>query len=122
MQELDFDFKPVDGIKTFQSQCSHVTTWLRTHSRFVTGFEMEKKSPKTKAEIIEVLNDFFEQLLAFLKNATEEQLSEKVKVFYGNVSKAFIIQTMDNHLSHHRGQMILYLRLKGIKPPSYVGW
>lgn len=29
---------------------------------------------------------------------------------------------MDNHLAHHRGQMIIYLRLQGIKPPAYTGW
>lgn len=122
MPEADFDFKPTEEVKAFRSQCSHITTWLRTHSRFVTELEMEKQRPKTKAEIQASLNDFFEQFLAFLKETTEEDLAQKVKVFYGTVSKTFILQTMDNHLSHHRGQMIMYLRLKGIKPPSYVGW
>ena len=122
MPEDDFGYKPVDGIKTFQSQCSHITIWLRTHSRFVTEVEMEKLSLKDKATIKMGLNDFFDRFIDFLQNTTEEELSRKVKVFYGLVSKNFILQTMDNHLSHHRGQMVLYLRLKGEKPPSYVGW
>lgn len=122
MPEENFDFKPIDGVKSFLSQCAHITTWLRTHSRFVTGQEMEKLRPKSKAEILEGLNDFFEKFNDFLKEATEADLAEKNKVFYGNVSKAFITQTMDNHLSHHRGQIILYLRLKGINPPAYIGW
>lgn len=122
MPEANFDFKPTPEVKSFLSQCSHVTTWLRTHSRFVTESEMEKQKFKTKTEIKSGLDDFFNQFLEFLKNTTEENLEQKVKVFYGNVSKAFIIKTMDNHLSHHRGQMILYLRLKNVKPPSYIGW
>ena len=41
MPESDFDFKPIPEVKSFFSQCSHITTWLRTHSRFVTAIEME---------------------------------------------------------------------------------
>ena len=122
MPEEDFNFKPTPEVKSFLSQCSHVTTWLRTHSRFVTEIEMKKLKFKTKAEVKAGLDDFFNQFMAFLKNTTKENLAEKTKVFYGNTSKRFIIETMDNHLSHHRGQMIIYLRLKGIKPPSYIGW
>ena len=122
MPESDFDFKPVDEVKSFHSQCSHITTWLRTHSRFVTEIELKKLKFKTKEELTLGLTDFFNQLLSFLEGTSTENLEEKVKVFYGNVSKVFILQTMDNHLSHHRGQMVLYLRLKGLKPPAYVGW
>jgi len=122
MPGSSFDFKPTIEIKSFLLQCSHITTWLRTHSRFVTEQEMEKLKFKTKEDIIAGLDDFFNQFLDFLTNTTEENLAKKTKVFYGNVSKKFIIETIDNHLSHHRGQMIIYLRLKGIKPPSYIGW
>ncbi len=122
MPEDQFDFKPTSEAKSFRLQCSHITTWLRTHSRFVTETEMEKLKFKTKAEVKAGLEDFFNQFLAFLENTTTVDLSQKVKVFYGQVSKNFIIETMDNHLSHHRGQLIVYLRLQGIKPPAYVGW
>jgi uncharacterized damage-inducible protein DinB len=29
---------------------------------------------------------------------------------------------MHDHHTHHRGQIIVYLRLNGLKPPKYVGW
>lgn len=116
------EFKPVSGVKTYLSQLSHITTWLRTHSRFVTGKEMEKTRIRTKEDVVQYLEDFFDQLYAFLETATIEDLDEIVDVWYGNVSKTFILQTMDNHLSHHRGQLVIYLRMLGVKPPSYVGW
>lgn len=122
MPESEFDFKPVIGVKSFLSQCAHITTWLRTHSRFVTAFEMEKLKLKSKEEVLHGLNDFFEQFLTYLHDTTEEALAQDVKVFYGTVSKYHILQTMDNHLSHHRGQIVIYLRMKDIKLPSYVGW
>jgi len=52
MPEEQFDFKPVDGVKSFKSQASHITTWLRTHSKNVTGQEMPKPNTKTKEAII----------------------------------------------------------------------
>jgi len=118
----DGDFKPTPAVKSFLSQCSHITTWLRTHSRFVMGKKMEKAKVKSIADATLALDEFFEELIHYLERSSREDLEAKVKVFYGNVSKLFILQTMDNHLSHHRGQMVIYLRLKGVKPASYVGW
>ncbi|NRB48014.1 MAG: hypothetical protein HRU41_10110 [Saprospiraceae bacterium] len=62
MPEDNFNFKPIDGIKTFQSQCSHITTWLRTHSRFVTGEELPKINPKNKQETFQLHIPFHKQL------------------------------------------------------------
>lgn len=115
-------FKPVEGTKTYQSQLSHITTWLRTHSRFVTGKELEKPSTKSKEDILHYLSDFFDVLLAYLEETNDEDLNEIIDVWYGKVSKEAILLTMDNHLSHHRGQLVIYLRLMGLKPPSYIGW
>ncbi|MEO1713702.1 MAG: DinB family protein, partial [Bacteroidota bacterium] len=106
----------------YQSQLSHLTTWLRTHSRFVTGITLEKPKTKTKADIQHYLTDFFDRLITFLEETDERALSEIVDVWYGNVSKASILSTMDTHLSHHRGQLVVYLRLLGHKPPSFIGW
>jgi len=29
---------------------------------------------------------------------------------------------LNDHQTHHRGQLVVYLRLNGIKPPAYIGW
>ena len=122
MPEELFSIKPAEGMKTYQSQLSHITTWLRTHSRFVTDHTFEKVQIKTKADIIQSLEEFFQFITEFLEKVAEESLEEIQELWYGKVSKHFILQVMDNHLSHHRGQMIVYLRLQGITPPSYIGW
>lgn len=117
-----WDLKPAEGTKTLLGQSSHVVGWLRTHSRFVTGREMKKMPLKTPEEVLAALRDFTEQLLAYLKTASAEELAEPVKVFYGKRSREFVLAVMDNHLAHHRGQMIVYLRLLGVVPPGYRGW
>jgi len=83
---------------------------------------MPKPSIKTKQEILFHLTDFFDTLLAYLKTEDAAALEEISPVFYGKRSREFILQVMDNHLSHHRGQMVVYLRMCGVVPPAYRGW
>ena len=120
--EENLSFKLIEGTKSYQSQLSHLTTWMRTHSRFVTGKELEKPKTKTKEEILLYFGEFFDEILKFLEKTNQEELSEIVEMWYGKVSKESILMTMDNHLSHHRGQLVVYSRLLGTKPPSYIGW
>ncbi len=122
MPDETFDFKPAEGMKTFKSQASHIATWLRTNFRHLQGAELEKAPTKSKEEISLALQSFFDALLDYLQQAPPEELATPVKMWYGKVSKESLLSTMDNHLSHHRGQMVVYLRLQGIQPPSYIGW
>lgn len=122
MPDEIFDFKPTPEMKSYKSQLSHITTWLRTHSRFVTDVEFEKVKLTSKELINKALEDFFDVFIERLDNLDEDNLKELVDVWYGKTTKYQIANIMDNHLSHHRGQMAVYLRLKNIKPPSYLGW
>ena len=49
-------------------------------------------------------------------------LEEEVKFFAGPMNKRQIVALLHDHMTHHRGQLMVYLRLKGIKPPQYRGW
>lgn len=122
INEEQLSYTPSEKGKTYQSQLSHITTWMRTNSRHITGIELPKSKTKTKNDIKFYLNDFFDIILEFLRNTTQEELAEEIEMWYGTVTKESILLTMDNHLSHHRGQLIVYLRLLGITPPSYIGW
>ena len=122
MPESQLALKPADGVKAFASQGAHILTWLRTHSRFVTGETLEKASAKTRDEQLAALDDLAARLDAYLADVTPEALAEEVKVFYGKRSRASVLATMENHLAHHRGQMVTYLRVAGVAPPGYVGW
>ncbi|GAA0873374.1 hypothetical protein GCM10009117_25210 [Gangjinia marincola] len=133
----DFDFKPSSEVKSYKSQLSHITSWLRTHSRFVTDNAFAKSSLRdsrptgersgkaklTSKDLIRTaLEEFFDAFLEKLEQMTDEQLNETVDVWYGKRTRYEIANVMDNHLSHHRGQLVVYLRLKNVKPPSYLGW
>jgi uncharacterized damage-inducible protein DinB len=38
------------------------------------------------------------------------------------MNKLQILNLLNDHQTHHRAQLIVYLRINGIKPPDYVGW
>ncbi len=122
MPEEDFDYKPISTVKSYQSQLSHITSWLHTHSRFVTDDTFAKAKLTSKDLIKTALEDFFDTFIEQLEQMTDEKLNETVDVWYGKRRRYEIANVIVNHLSHHRGQMVVYLRLRNVKPPSYLGW
>ncbi|MEM6517680.1 MAG: DinB family protein, partial [Bacteroidota bacterium] len=40
----------------------------------------------------------------------------------GQASVFKIMNFTIDHVTHHRGQATIYLRMNGIKPPDYIGW
>jgi len=72
--------------------------------------------------MIASMNLIFEEIIKYLKKLAPQVLQEDIRMWCGNSSKLRLLNLMDNHLAHHRGQLVVYLRLNGIKPPSYAGW
>ena len=127
MPEDKYGFKPVPDEMNFGQQLLHISAnlnWLT--SSFITN----SQSPVTKAatqvqkkgEIIEVLNETYEYAIGALKSFEGSHLGDTVSFFAGPKTKLQIINLISDHQTHHRAQMIVYLRLNGIKPPEYTGW
>ena len=126
MPEDKYDFKPSEREMSFKEQTIHVLdnmTWLST-----TNFSKEKYTKKdyaeitTKAQLIVQINTSFDDAKSKILGNKEINLSEKVEFFAGPKNKLQILNLMQDHVTHHRGQMIVYLNLCQIKPPKYVGW
>ena len=97
--------------------------WLS--STYLKGGEFEgdlEKEDYNKAEILEMARAAFAFSHEALKKVEPHDLRSKVKVFAGPMNIRQIIQLMNDHLTDHRGQITIYLRMKGIKPPNYIGW
>ena len=121
-----YDFRPVEEIMTFGEQLLHITAnmdWLganhldaRQHSMTLRDTIYEKE------ELIEVMKEGFEIAAEAIKSLPEEELDEVVDFFAGPMTKRQIMHLMHDHHTHHRGQLIIYLRLNGLQPPRYSGW
>ncbi|NBC07174.1 MAG: DinB family protein [Bacteroidetes bacterium] len=126
MPEEHYGYKPTKAQMTFQEQLLHMAgnvAWL-THD-YLGGEKLEMDTElegAAKTEVVALLRQAMANAKAALANFPESQLDEDVDFFAGPMSKRKVILLLHDHLTHHRGQLIVYARLKGIKPPRYRGW
>lgn len=126
MPEENFNFKPTERQMTFQEQLLHIRSnmvWL-SEKYFVDGDykKSEKINPSTKAEIIQELTIAFDNVAEIIRNVPLDDLTTEVEFFAGPKSKLQILNLIQDHVTHHRGQIIVYLNLNEIEPPKYSGW
>ncbi|MFK5982045.1 MAG: DinB family protein [Flavobacteriaceae bacterium] len=126
MPEENYSFKPTEREMSFSEQLLHIKQnmdWLSTSYFTEREYKKDEDSvQKSKAELISELKKSFDTVLEIVKNTPDENLQETVEFFAGPKSKLQIINLLQDHVTHHRGQLIVYLNLKGVKPPKYVGW
>lgn len=130
--EESLDFAPTQRQMSFEKQLLHIERnieWLGTvyfteAKQFIPADENEKGvTPYYSKKILrQRLKKAFETLASRVRKTPVEQLSETVDFFAGPKSKWQILNLLQDHVTHHRGQLIVYLNLKGIEPPNYVGW
>ena len=126
MPEAYFDFKPVPEEMSFREQVLHIAdnmNWLS--SAYLVVGAAEKREPNvmlSKNEILVILGKAYDNGLIGHNKLNISQLDDNVKFFAGPMTRRQILILMHDHQTHHLGQLIVYLRLKGIKPPDYVGW
>ncbi|MEO8583075.1 MAG: DinB family protein [Flavitalea sp.] len=126
MPEEQYNFKPVPEEMTFGEQLLHIAQNMNSlSSTYLLGSNQKGKSEGKvlgKQSIIKTLSAAYDSALAVHYLLTLQQLDEVVPFFAGPKSRRQILILMHDHQTHHMGQLIVYLRLKGIKPPDYVGW
>jgi uncharacterized damage-inducible protein DinB len=127
MPEEYYDYKPTERQKSFKEQLLHIQSnmnWLNA-----TYFIVEEKDKNTtdyftfnKKDTIELLRSSFDNVFATINATPDEELKETVTFFAGPKSKLQILNLMQDHVTHHRGQLLVYLNLKEIVPPKFSGW
>lgn len=126
MPEDKYDFKPTPEVRSFREQVVHIMNnmvWLSSTYLSKTSFKGDLKHKElSKEEILMLLR----QATIFAKNTVmnlnAEELDDTVDFFAGPLTKRQILILMNDHMTHHRGQIIVYARMNDIKPPRYRGW
>ena len=126
MPEEHYGYKPSEEQMSFQEQLLHILGNMRwLSSSYLGGKRLEvdlKKTDYSKAEVLMLLQKGFDQTTKAIEGLDPEMLNEGVSFFAGPMTKRQILTLMNDHLTHHRAQTIIYLRLNGVQPPSYRGW
>ncbi|MGO4772572.1 DinB family protein [Flavobacterium sp. W22_SRS_FK3] len=126
MPEEKLDYKPTQREMSFKDQIFHILdnmAWLST-----TYFTNEKHIKKDhssivrKEDILKEIENSFDNTKKIIEANKGIDLSQKVDFFAGQKTKLQILNLLQDHVTHHRGQLIVYLNLNQIQPPKYVGW
>lgn len=121
MPPEQYGFRPHPESMNFGELLSHIAT---TNYQFCAGLKDSSPpalpSPTDKDGVVKFLSDSFDYCSAVIPNLTDEQLNKTHDSPDGRLLGREILLAMYIHVAHHRGQAEIYLRDKGIKPPSYM--
>ena len=115
-----YGFRPHPESMNFGELMSHIAN---ANYAFCAGLKDASTpslpSPTDKDAVVKFLSDSFDYCSTVIPNLTEEQLGKYHNSPDGRLPGRDILLVMYIHVAHHRGQAEIYLRDKGIRPPSY---
>ncbi|GLB53146.1 hypothetical protein NBRC110019_21860 [Neptunitalea chrysea] len=124
MPQEKYTFKPTEREMTFADQLLHIANninWLS--NTYFNGEKIDKyQSITSKEETIAILHKAFTNGRNAIGKTNPEDLIAEVEFFAGSKTKLQILNLLQDHVTHHRGQVIVYLNLNDITPPRYIGW
>jgi uncharacterized damage-inducible protein DinB len=113
--EDKYEFRPVQGVRTFADNLRHVAFWNGYVARTARGEKADAKQnelPKaeyaTKAKIVAALKTSLAEATALLKNGPVTPSAKLIDLWV----------SFTEHSGEHYGQMVVYYRLNGIVPPA----
>ena len=117
----NYGFKPVPEEMSFAEQLVHIARANAYFFGTLTGDKFTEAPPKelTKENVTKFVGDSFEWTTAELAKITPEQMQKTYPLEGQQMSGHEVLMLAWDHTTHHRGQLIVYLRLKGIKPTDY---
>ncbi|MBU2927106.1 DinB family protein [Winogradskyella psychrotolerans] len=129
MPEDKYEFKATLESMSFSENLMHIGWAMDWHSQsLMAGREARdwntdtelKVDDKSKKEMIEKISETFDKTIEFISNFDPNKLEERLDYFGADRTKRQILLLLADHITHHRGQMLVYMRLNGLKPPRYV--
>ena len=123
MPEEHFTFRPVPEVRSFDESVAHVADAQARNCTLAAGagsktLDADKK--KTKAELLAALKESFAICDTAFAALTDARASEMVTMGQSGfqLSRLSLLVSMISHSNEQHGYMAVYLRLKGIVPPS----
>jgi uncharacterized damage-inducible protein DinB len=120
--EDKYAFKPIDTVRTYGQVLAHVADGQYEFCGAAAGNHDEKgieQTAKTKADIVAALKSAFAYCDAIYAGMTDAKAVEMIPAFGG--AKLTRLGMLDFNVSHtmeHYGNLVTYMRIQGIVPPS----
>ena len=122
MPEENYSFKPTPEVRSFGQIVGHVADAQYLFCSAVLGEKNPapgiEKSKTTKADLVKALNDGFAYCDKAYNGMTDAHAAEMVKFFGQERAKLIVLSFNNAHNNEHYGNLVTYLRIKGLVPPS----
>jgi len=122
MPEENYAFKPTPEVRSFGQIVGHVAD---AQYGFYSAALGEKnpapgieKSKTTKTDLVQALKDGFAYCDKAYDGMTDAHAAEIVKFFGRDSAKLSVLAFNNAHNDEHYGNIVTYMRLKGLVPPS----
>lgn len=129
MPEDKYGFKASPKSLTFAENLMHIGYAVDWHSQSLLGGRASREwktdtifkvADKSKAAMIAIIDQTFDEAIILIEKFDPTQFDEELDYFGLNRTKRQIFLLLADHITHHRGQMLVYMRLNGLVPPRYV--
>jgi uncharacterized damage-inducible protein DinB len=129
MPEDKYEFKASPESMSFAENLMHIAWAMDWHSQtLLDGREARdwntdtelKVDNKSKKEMIATIAKTFNETIKLISEFDTNKFNDRLDYLGLNRTKRQIFLLLADHITHHRGQMLVYMRLNGIKPPRYV--
>lgn len=126
MPQKHYGFKPMKEEMSFEEQLIHMANnmnWLASTFLEIKPYESDfEVKGKSRKEVVQIVNAAMENIQRIASSFDPAQLNDEVDFTAKKLTKRQIFTLLNDHHTHHRAQLLVYLRLKGENPPPYVGW
>ncbi|MFI8604072.1 DinB family protein [Cellulophaga baltica] len=129
MPQENYTFKPTPESLSFEEHLMHIAWAMDWHSESLLGGRAArdwdtdttlKVADKTKAEMMATIDTTFDTAITFINHFELVKLEERLDYFGADRTKRQILLLLSDHITHHRAQMLVYMRLNQLVPPRYV--
>jgi uncharacterized damage-inducible protein DinB len=123
MPEENYSFRTVPQVRTFGEMIAHIAD-VQTALCAVAKGEQKKGNAAgktSKADLVAALKESFDACDPVYDSMTDAAGAQMVKMFGHDKSKLGVLNFNIAHDNEMYGQMVAYMRIKGIVPPSSEG-
>jgi len=122
MPEENYSFKPTPEVRSFGQIIGHVADAQYLFCSAAMGETNPapgiEKSKTTKADLVKAVNDAFAYCDKVYNAMTDAHAAEMVKFFGREQPKLVVLAFNSAHNMEHYGNLVTYMRIKGLVPPS----
>jgi uncharacterized damage-inducible protein DinB len=123
LDERMYAYRPTDEVRSAGQILAHVADWHFIFCSIAAGesnphTELFEETATTKAKIVGALQQGFSYCEGVFDRTTDAEASRQVDFFTGPSTVGGMLAFAAAHNYEHYGNLVTYMRLNGIVPPS----